>query len=106
MPPDCGQPCVHRRPAYVPLPPDRGQACVHRPLLHPSRHNGRMTMTVAARRRLIAVSRGDRKADLYVRGGALLNVHTGEIYPANVAIAGERIAYVGLREDMVRPRTR
>ena len=65
-----------------------------------------MMMTVAARRRLIAVSRGDRKADLYVRGGALLDVHTGEIYPANVAIAGERIAYVGLRADMVGPRTR
>lgn len=63
-------------------------------------------MTVAERRRLIAVSRGDRAADLYARGGALLNVHTGEVYPANVAIAGERIAYVGLREDMVGPRTR
>jgi len=65
-----------------------------------------MTMTIAERRRLIAVSRGDRAADLYVRGGVLLNVHTGEVYPANVAIAGERIAYVGLREDMVGPRTR
>src|SRR5687767_9166537 len=63
-------------------------------------------MTLAERRRLIAVSRGDRAADLYVRGGALLNVHTGEVYPANVAIAGERIAYVGLREDMVGTRTR
>src|SRR5262249_37414480 len=39
------------------------------------------------------------------RGGTLLNVYTGEIYPANVAIAGERIAYVGLRDDMVGART-
>ncbi len=62
-------------------------------------------MTVAQRRRLTAVARGAAPADLYVRGGTLLNVYTGEIYPANVAIAGERIAYVGLRDDMVGPRT-
>jgi adenine deaminase len=62
-------------------------------------------MSVGQRRRLTAVARGEAAADLYVRGGTLLNVYTGEIYPANVAIAGERIAYVGLRDDMVGPRT-
>ena len=62
-------------------------------------------MTGAVRRRLTAVARGEAPADLYVRGGTLLNVYTGEIYPANVAIAGERIAYVGERDDMVGPRT-
>lgn len=62
-------------------------------------------MTVRQRRRLTAVARGDAEADLYVRGGTLLNVYTGEIYPANVAIAGERVAYVGLRDDMVGTRT-
>jgi adenine deaminase len=61
--------------------------------------------SVAQRRRLTAVARGDAPADLYVRGGTLLNVYTGEIYPANVAIAGERVAYVGSRDDMVGPRT-
>src|SRR3989475_10759640 len=45
-------------------------------------------------------------ADLYVRGGSLLNVYTGEIYPAGIAAKGERIAYVGARDDMVGPRTR
>jgi adenine deaminase len=60
---------------------------------------------LAQRRRLTAVARGAAPADLYVRGGTLLNVYTGEIYPANVAIAGERIAYVGPRGDMVGPRT-
>ena len=40
-----------------------------------------------------------------MRDATLLNVYTGELYPANVAIAGERIAYVGAREDMVGPRT-
>ena len=62
-------------------------------------------LTVAARRRLTAVARGRAPADLYVGGGTLLNVYTGEIYPANVAIVGERIAYVGPSDAMVGPRT-
>src|SRR5262249_37736876 len=64
------------------------------------------SMTLAERVRLTAVARGDAPADLYVAGGTLLNVYTGEIGRANVAIAGERIAYVGLREDMCGARTR
>ncbi|HYS15788.1 MAG TPA: adenine deaminase C-terminal domain-containing protein [Candidatus Binatia bacterium] len=63
-------------------------------------------MTIAERRRLTDVARGVVHADLYVRGGSLLNVYTGEVYPANVAAKGERIAYVGARDDMVGPRTR
>ena len=59
-----------------------------------------------ARLRLGAVARGERPPDLYLRGASLLNVFTGEIYAANVAIAGERIAYVGLREERLGPRTR
>ena len=51
------------------------------------------------------MARGAAPADLYVRGGTLLNVYTGELHPANVAVAGERIAYVGAREDMLGPRT-
>ena len=62
--------------------------------------------TIDERLRLGAVARGERAADLVLRGGSLLNVLTGEIYPANVAITGERIAYAGLREDMIGPRTR
>ncbi|HEV8472702.1 MAG TPA: adenine deaminase C-terminal domain-containing protein [Methylomirabilota bacterium] len=62
-------------------------------------------MTVAERRRLVAVARGAAPADLYLRGGTLLNVYTGELYVAGVATRGERIAYVGPREDMVGPRT-
>jgi adenine deaminase len=62
-------------------------------------------LTVAARRRLTDVARGEAPADLYLRGGTLLNVYTGELYPANVAVAGARIAYVGARENMVGPRT-
>ena len=63
-------------------------------------------MTLGERRKLTAVARGQLSADLYLRGATLLSVYTGELYPANVAIRGERIAYVGLREDMVGPRTR
>ena len=63
-------------------------------------------MRVAERRRLTAVARGAAPADLYVRGGTLLNVYTGELYPANVALRGERIAYVGARDDMVGAGTR
>src|SRR2546422_6951890 len=62
-------------------------------------------MNSRQRQALTAVARGHAPADLYVRGGRLLNVYTGEIYPANVAIKGERIAYVGLRDDMVGART-
>ena len=62
-------------------------------------------MWARERARLSAVARGQSAADRYVRGALLLNVYTGEVYPANVAIAGERIAYVGLRDDMVGRRT-
>jgi adenine deaminase len=62
-------------------------------------------MITADRATLTAVARGAAPATCYLRGGTLLNVYTGEIYPANVAIAGERIAYVGLRDDMVGART-
>jgi adenine deaminase len=63
-------------------------------------------VTIAERRRLTDVARGAAPADLYLRGGTLLNVYTGELYPANVATRGERIAYVGVRQEMVGPRTR
>jgi adenine deaminase len=62
-------------------------------------------VSIAERRRLTDVARGAAPADLYVRGGTLLNVYTGELYPANVAVRGERIAYVGTRDEMVGPRT-
>jgi adenine deaminase len=62
-------------------------------------------LTSAERRRLTAVARGEALADLYLRGGVLLNVYTGELYPANVAVKGERIAYVGGSEGMIGAQT-
>src|SRR5919197_105034 len=64
------------------------------------------SMAGADVRALTAVARGGRPADLFIRGGTLLNVYTGELYPAHVAMYGERIAYVGTREDAIGPRTR
>jgi adenine deaminase len=44
---------------------------------------------------LIKIAKGDLPADLLLRGARIVNVFTGEIYPANIAIAGEWIAGVG-----------
>src|SRR5215813_13867018 len=44
---------------------------------------------------LIDVAAGRRLADLVLRGGQVVNVFSGEIYPADVAILGDRIAGVG-----------
>jgi adenine deaminase len=43
---------------------------------------------------LLSVARGDAPADLLLTGGQLVNVFTGEVYPAEVAIVGDRIAGV------------
>lgn len=64
------------------------------------------TRTVEDLRFLLDVAAGRRTADLYLDGATLLNVYSGEVYPANVAIAGGRIAYVGLDRRMIGPETR
>jgi adenine deaminase len=50
-------------------------------------------------RRRLAVARGDQPADLLIRGGRVLSVFTGEFLEADVAVAGEHVAGVGLYED-------
>ena len=45
--------------------------------------------------RLINVARGEEPADLVIKGGRIVNVLSGEIYPVDVAICGEVIAGVG-----------
>ena len=42
--------------------------------------------------RLIAVARGEEPADLLLKNGRLINVLSGEIHPARVAIADGRVA--------------
>jgi adenine deaminase len=50
--------------------------------------------SVSWRRRLVA-ARGTGPADLLLAGGNVVNVFTGEVEQTNVAIVGNRIAYVG-----------
>ena len=65
------------------------------------------TRTLDELRVLLEVSAGRRRADLYLDGATVLNVYSGELYPANVAIAGSRIAYVGPGgRGMIGPETR
>ena len=45
--------------------------------------------------RLLAVARGAAPADLLLRGGRVVNVFTGEVMEAEVALVGERVAAVG-----------
>lgn len=45
--------------------------------------------------RTLAVARGDEPADLLLRNARLVNVLSGEIHPADIAIAGPVIAGVG-----------
>lgn len=52
-------------------------------------------MEVRRLRRLIAVARGERPADLVLRGGRVANVFTGELLREDVAIVGDRIAGLG-----------
>lgn len=44
---------------------------------------------------LISVARGEQKADLVLKNGQLINVFSGEVYSADVAICGGLIAGVG-----------
>jgi adenine deaminase len=46
------------------------------------------------RRALVEAARGDRRLDLVIRGGQLVNVFTDEIQPADVGVFGDRIAVV------------
>jgi len=44
---------------------------------------------------LVRVARGDAPADLVLRNARLINVYSGEIYPADVAIFNERVVGIG-----------
>lgn len=63
-------------------------------------------MNLTARRRLLAVARGEEPPDLVIVGGEVANVYSGEWLAANVEVAEGRIAYVGPRPPLVGARTR
>jgi adenine deaminase len=48
-----------------------------------------------SRAELVDVALGKAEADLFITGGRLINVASAEIYEADIAIKGERIAAVG-----------
>jgi adenine deaminase len=57
--------------------------------------------------KLIQVALGKAPADVVVKGGKLVNVHTREVYETDVAIAGDRIASIGpIPEGAYGPNTR
>src|SRR5215470_5910865 len=57
-------------------------------------------------RERVRAGRGEIKADLVVRGGRLVNVVSEEIYPADVAVFGDRIVATGAVEAYCGPETR
>ncbi|MBI3974892.1 MAG: adenine deaminase [Armatimonadetes bacterium] len=65
----------------------------------------RTTRTAEDLRALAAVARGDAPADLFLEGGRVLNIYSGEVLEANVAVARGRIAYVGMTRTMLGPQT-
>jgi len=58
------------------------------------------------RRDLVDVAMGNVKADIAIEGGRLVNVLSSEVYAADVAIKGDRIAYLGDIEHTVGPETK
>lgn len=58
-------------------------------------------MTAPDSDHLLAVARGDAPADVLLKRARLVNVFSGEVHPADVAIAGSRIAGVGAEYDAV-----
>ncbi|MDR7554776.1 MAG: adenine deaminase C-terminal domain-containing protein [Armatimonadota bacterium] len=61
--------------------------------------------SAAARVACWRVAQGKEPADLIISGARLVDVHTGEIYPADVAIKGPRIAATGDVSYTMGPRT-
>jgi adenine deaminase len=47
------------------------------------------------------IDQEDHQADLFLEGGRVLNVYSGEILETNVAVKGEKIWYVGQRSDLI-----
>ncbi len=55
----------------------------------------RRDLEAGERKALMAVARGERAADLILRGGVVCNVYSRETYAADLVVADGRIAYVG-----------
>ena len=62
--------------------------------------------SISVKKGLIQVALGQRKADLYIQNGHLVNVYSGEILEGhNIAVCGQHIAYTGPSREMITPET-
>lgn len=59
----------------------------------------------ARRTELIEVAQGRRSADVYIKGGTVINVYSGEYLPQNIAVYKDCIAYVGEDESSIGEQT-
>ena len=64
-----------------------------------------MPSTLEDRIFLSEIAQGKKEAETVISGGKIVNVYSKEIMPGNIAIAGERVAYVGNEEIPVGPKT-
>lgn len=63
--------------------------------------------SMSVKKGLIQVALGQRKADLYIQNGHLVNVYSGEILEGcNIAVGGQHIAYAGPAREMITPETK
>ncbi|WP_078411372.1 adenine deaminase C-terminal domain-containing protein [Priestia abyssalis] len=60
----------------------------------------------ATRMELIEVAQGRRSADLFIKGGTVINVYSGEFLQHNVAVYKDCIAYVGESEAPIGENTK
>ena len=61
--------------------------------------------TKVSREDLVSVALGKKDADLVLKNGQLIDVFSGEIRPADIAIKGERIAFVGEADHTIGEKT-
>ena len=61
--------------------------------------------TSVSREELVSVALGKKDADLVITNGQLIDVFSGEIRPADIAIKGERIAFVGEADHTIGEKT-
>ncbi|SFI54192.1 MULTISPECIES: adenine deaminase C-terminal domain-containing protein [unclassified Bacillus (in: firmicutes)] len=55
--------------------------------------------------KLIEVSRGELPATVWITGGIVFNVYTGELERKDIVLYEDRIAYVGMREPQIDEKT-
>lgn len=60
----------------------------------------------AKRSELIEVAKGNRPADLYIKGGTVINVYSGEFLQQNIAVYKDAIAYIGTSEACIGEHTK